>query len=116
MFVQPYNPNANCLEPHTEQEAARIASAHRSDSAAAQHHLSATKDVILGPLHAGNNHVQLPYHAHQPHQSHQNGGYGGWPQALTLATPYGGVASPSASGADWSSYEAPGKAGYNFWG
>lgn len=104
--------------PPAEQEAARLASAHRSDSAAAQHHLSATKDVVLGPLHAGNNHVPnyqpgYPSHSHQqsagPH--HVPAGHGYWPQ------PYAPFAAmPSGSGAaDWPTYETV-KSGYNLWG
>lgn len=100
-----------------EQEAARLASAHRSDSAAAQHHLSATKDVVLGPLHAGNNHVpQVQLGAH-------NSGHGhGWPAhphhavpASAYWHPYAVPTSAGAAAPEWPTYDAV-KSGYNLWG
>lgn len=41
----------------TEQEAARLALIQRTDTAAAAHHLAATKDSVLAPLTAGTNHI-----------------------------------------------------------
>lgn len=75
-----------------------MASEHRSDSAAASHHLAATKDVILGPLHAGNNHVPnvpLPYHTH-----HSTGpaAYAAWQGS---ASPF---ATTGGGNPDWAAY------------
>lgn len=97
-----------------EQEAARLATAHRSDSAAASHHLSATKDVILGPLHAGNNHVPnvaLPYNyqQQQPQSPHSTGGlaaYATWPPVF---------AASGAGNQDWLAFTAA-KPVYQPWG
>lgn len=41
----------------SEHEASRLAAIQRSGSAAAAHHLIATKDSIVSPLLAGNNHI-----------------------------------------------------------
>lgn len=106
-----------------EHEAARIASVHRTDSAAASHHVAATKDATIGPLHAGNNHiltVPFPYHHHNPYAV--TGGGTSSDFGSPAASPWNTLAAVQsvAGGAnDWLNYPAafaPLKPSYNVWG
>ena len=101
----------------SEQEAARLAVNQRTDTAAAAHHVAATKDAILGPLHAGNNHVpNIPLALHQ-HDNQQLS-----PTAPLL--PWNAYTAPLAiavgNNNDWpsfpQSYAPQVKSPYNVWG
>lgn len=96
-----------------EQQAARLAAIQRTGSAASAHHLSATKDSAIGPINAGNNHVQnyplalsiTPWNnfAAATNGAHSIGG--GWPSATTVYVP------PSSAGGSTSF-----KPSFNMWG
>lgn len=94
-----------------EHEAARLAVHQRSDSAAAAHHVAATKDATLGPLNAGHNHIQnvpLPFYGNQRYQQTTP-----WNTFSSSPLDVAGNEWPAFSGSYVPSVKS---GGYNVWG